>query len=115
MQTIYLATNQGPYECEAHIIGPFAIHLTYGSCWRITHLFTGGALPMDDVIGFDEACQVAREIAALPVDWYVGGIGYTKEYMESVRPIWYAWRDAHPEHFEYTEEGIAPRLSSHLG
>ncbi len=70
MQTVLISTQEGPRSVEAHIIGPFAVHVDSSSKpigYTVTHLFTGLAIRKE--LSNREARMVAETLPLID-DWY---------------------------------------------
>lgn len=70
MQTILISTREGPRPVEAHIIGPFAVHVDSSSKpigYTVTHLFTGLAIRKE--LSNRDARKIAETLPLID-DWY---------------------------------------------
>jgi len=70
MQTVLISTQEGLRSVEAHIIGPFAVHVDSSSKpigYTVTHLFTGLAIRKE--LSNREARMVAETLPLID-DWY---------------------------------------------
>jgi len=70
MQTVLISTQEGLRSVEAHIIGPFAVHVDSSSKpigYTVTHLFTG--LAIISRLTNEGAKKIAETLPQLD-DWY---------------------------------------------